>query len=522
MVGEYAFFRRSFRAVATLGVAGPPLTLYALEAFFVLILVIGILSAVATGSTIFFRVAENRLLLAAPVPVRAIFALRSVETFALTSWAFVVLAAPALIALGVDYERAPGFYALSALLLFGFLLLTGALGTLLTMTFGRLLGHFRSRLYIVGLTVALLAVAGVLVGRSVVPTRADFNTMFEPGLLNGTTIALHFVEDKFTGWPSHPFATAVFGLATGQGSQPGRALLTSLLLPLAAAAVGYPLAAALFRRVIWSASEGVLLARPEGVAARAGGRSRFPVLLRGPVGALLEKELITLARSPQELGRGGFFAFLLALYTLLFLRIPVPERAGTEDVTARLVAFSLLATGYFLTTVALRFVFPALSLEGRTAWILFASPVRLVPLFWARLGFYGLVGFLGLGAIALVGGLRLGLSPLGFVLLALLLAVSSFTIMTVALALGVCWPDFRGRSAESLATSAGGLLTTAVCLGYVGLNGWLGYRLVLALLTGAPSVLIARPVAAAVGLSLAVVVGPLWLARRRHAALDVR
>jgi hypothetical protein len=43
----------------------------------------------------------------------------------------------------------------------------------------------------------------------------------------------------------------------------------------------------------------------------------------------------------------------------------------------------------------------------------------------------------------------------------------------------------------------------------VGLNGWLGYRLVLALLTGAPSVLIARPVAAAVGLSLAVVVGPL-------------
>ncbi len=521
MVGEYVFFLRSFRAVATMGVAGPPLTLYALEAFFVLVLVIGILSAVVTGSTIFFRRTENRLLLTTPVPLRAIFLLRSLETFGLTSWAFVVLATPALVALGVHYQRAAGFYVVTALLLGGFLVLTGALGTLLTMTFGRLLGHFRSRLGIVGLTVTLLAAGGVLVGRAVVPTRADFNTMFEPGLLNGTTIALHFVEDKFAGWPSHPFAAAVFGLATGQGSQPDRALLLSLLLPVAAAVVGYGAGGALFRSLIWSAAEGVLLARPEGAAAPPAGWRRFPILLRGPVGALLEKEVVTLARSPEELGRGGFFAFLLALYTLLFLRVPVPDVAGTEDVTARLVAFSLLATGYFLTTVALRFVFPALSLEGRTAWILFVSPIRLVTLFWARLALYSLAGFLGLGAIALAGGIRLGLSPLGVALVAALLALLSLTIMTVALALGVCWPDFRGRSAESLATSAGGLLTTAVCLGYVAVCGWLGYRLVLALLTGAPPGHVAWPLVAAVALSLAVAAGPLWLAGR-HARVDVR
>jgi ABC-2 type transport system permease protein len=522
MAGEYVFFLRSFRAVATMGVAGPPLTLYALEAFFVLILLIGILSAVVTGSTIFFRLTENRLLLTTPVPLRAIFLLRSLETFGLTSWAFVVLATPALVALGVHSQRAAGFYVVTALLLGGFLVLTGALGTLLTMTFGRFLGHFRSRLGIVGLTVTLLAGGGVLVGRAVVPTRADFNIMFEPGLLNGTTIALHFVEDKFAGWPSHPFAAAVFGLATGQGSQPDRALLLSLLLPVAAAVVGYGAGGALFRGLIWSAAEGVLLARPEGAAAPPAGWRTFPLLLRGPVGALLEKELVTLARSPQELGRGGFFAFLLALYMLLFLRVPVPDVAGTEDVTARLVAFSLLATGYFLTTVALRFVFPALSLEGRTAWILFVSPIRLVALFWARLGLYSLAGFLGLGAITLAGGVRLGLSPLGVGLVAALLALLSLTIMTVALALGVCWPDFRGRSAESLATSAGGLLTTAVCLAYVAVCGWLGYRLVLALLTAGPPGHVAWPLVAAVVVSLAVAGGPLGLAARRRARFEVR
>jgi ABC-2 type transport system permease protein len=522
MAGEFVFFTRSFRAVAGLGVAGPPLTLYALEAFFVLILVIGILSAVVTGSTIFFRVAENRLFLATPVPLQALFALRGLETFVLTSWAFVVLAAPALAALGVTYNRAAGFYLSGALLLLGFLVLTGAIGTLLTMAFGTLLGHFRSRLGIVGLTVGLLAVAGVLVGRAVVPSRADFNTMFEPGLLNGTTIALHFVEDKFAGWPSHAFAASVFGLATAQGSHPGRALATSLVLPLAAAAAAWWAGGALFRRVIWRASEGVLLARPEGVAAPPRGWPAFPVLLRGPVGALLEKELLTVARSPQELGRGGFFAFLLVVYTLLLLGVPVPDRAGTEDVTAQLVALSLVATGYFLTTVALRFVFPALSLEGRSAWILFASPVPLVPLFWARLVLYSALGFLGLGVIALAGGVRLGLSAAGLACLTALLALMCVTIMAVALALGVCWPDFRGRSAETLATSAGGLLTSGLCLGYVAVCGWLGYRLVLALLTGAPAAHVAGPLAASALVSAAVAAGPLWLARRRRAGVEVR
>jgi ABC-2 type transport system permease protein len=506
-----------------MGVAAPPLTLYALEAFFVLILVLGVLSAVVTGSSLFFRLTENRLLLATPVPLRALFVLRGLETVGLTSWAFVILAAPALLALGLHHARAAGFYAVSALLLLGFLVFTGALGILLTMVFGAALGHFRSRLSIVGLTVGLLAVTGLLVGRSVVPTRADFNTMFEPGLLNGTTIALHFVEEKFARWPSHPFAAAVFGLATGQGSEPGRALLLSGLLPVAAALAALGIGGALFRRVVWHAAEGVLLARPEGPAARApAGWPRFPVVLRGPVGALAEKELVTLARSPQEIGRAAFFAFLLALYTLLFLRVPVPDVAGTEELTARLVAFSVLATGYFLTTVALRFVFPALSLEGPAAWILFASPVPLVPLFWTRLGLYGVAGFLGFGSIALAGSVRLGLPGIGVAAVALLLGLLSATIMAVALGLGACWPDFRGRSAEALATSAGGLLTTAVCLAYVGACGWLAYRLVLALLTGAPPATLAWPLAAAVGLSFAVAAGPLWLAHRRRATLEMR
>jgi hypothetical protein len=85
MSAEFLVLRRSFRAVAIMGVAVPPLTLYALEAFFVPILVLGVLSAVVTGSNVFFRLTENRLLLETPVPLRALFVLRGLETVGLTS-----------------------------------------------------------------------------------------------------------------------------------------------------------------------------------------------------------------------------------------------------------------------------------------------------------------------------------------------------------------------------------------------------------------------------------------------------
>jgi len=521
MIAEYRFLTRSFQAIAALGVAAPPLTLFVLEAFFVLVLVIGVLSAVATGSVVFFRLSENRLLLSAPVPLRALFVLRSLETFGLTSWAFVLLAAPALLALGVSYDRAGGFYLVGAALLLGFLVFTAGLGTLLTMGFGTLLGHFRSRLGIVGLTVALLVVAGLFVGRSVVPNRADFAVMFEPGMLNGTTVAMHFVEERFARWPSHVFAAALFGLATVQGSHPRRAFAGSVALPIVALAVTYWGGGALFRRLVRGAAEGVLAARPDGQTPPARGRRTFPILLRGPIGTLLERELVTLARSPEELGRGAFVAFLLLLYTVLFLRVPPPDVAGTEDVLARLIALSVLAAGYFLTTLALRFVFPAVSLEGRAVWILLASPVRLRALLWAKLGLYSAAGFVGLGGIALVGGLRLGLSGAGLGLVGVLLALMSVTIMTVALALGVCRPDFRGRPADMLATSGGGLLTTGISLGYVALCGWAGYWLVLDHLTGAPAGRVAIPLLASWGLSLVVVAGPLAAARRRLAVFEV-
>ena len=522
MVAEYAFLRRGFDAIAEQGVAGPPLLLYALEAFFALVLVIGILSAVVTGSAVFFRLAENRLLLVTPLAPGTIFALRSVETAVLTAWAFVLMAAPALLALGVSARRAPGFYAAGGLLLVSFLVTGVGLGITLTMALGVALGRVRSRVGIVGLAVLILGAAGLLLARTVVPSRADLAVMFEPGLLNGTTVAIHVVEDKFAGWPSHAFAAALFGLAGGRTSRPAGTLAATAAWPGLALLALVGLAAPVYRRLAGRAAEGFLLARAAGLAGEptaVAGRA-FPRRLRGAVGALIEKEAVTLLRSPDELARAGFLGFLLLLYTALFLGVPVPARSGTEEQVARVAAFALVAAGYLLTTLGLRFAYPALSGEGQAVWILLASPVRLGTVLVAKASLYSLAASLGLGVVTLVGGWRLGLPGTGLVGLASLVVLMGVTVVTVALALGAVWPDFRGRPADALATSGGGLLTVAIALAYVGATGALGFRLTLAALTGAPPSRVAVLLGLGVAGALVAALGPVVAARRRLRALE--
>src|SRR5439155_1308525 len=88
-----------------------------------------------------------------------------------------------------------------------------------------------------------------------------------PGMLNGTSIAIHFIEDKFARWPSHAFAAALFGLAGGRGSHPARALLWSAAWPALTLAILAGVGVPLYARLAGRAVEGLLLARPVSLGA---------------------------------------------------------------------------------------------------------------------------------------------------------------------------------------------------------------------------------------------------------------
>jgi ABC-2 type transport system permease protein len=517
MSGEYLAFRQGLAEVLNIGPPSAALTLYILEAFLALVLVISVVSFVATGLWTFYRASDTAFLLSKPMPLAQIFWLRAAETFLLTSWAFLLLGVPAFLALGAAHDGGAAFLLWALAILALFMVLAGALGTLLTALAGAALRRYRARMAIALATIILAGAFALLVGRHVVPSPADFYLIFEPGIPNGKPASLKFIEHRFWLWPSHPLAVSLFAgvrvTTAGSDVLAAAAWVLPALMLVAAGVIGQRLFAATLPIV----AEGPGIAARRGIRGTGAGTT-FPRFLRGPVGAVVERDLLTLGRSPQELGRASFIVFLLALYTAILLVAPIAEALEQPEVVARLFFLDLTAVGYFVTAFAIRFVFPSLSLEGRGAWILFAVPLPLGRLFLGRFLAYSAILGLAVGPIALGGALRLVTSPALLGVFGLLLALLIVTTVTVSLAFGILWPNFREPNAERLATNGGGLATILVCLGYVAAVGWLGGQCVRSFLTGGS---ILAFLAVAVVLSAAIVAGATAAARRRFSTLEI-
>ncbi len=110
MLGEYLVFRRGLDELIALRLAGAALSLYFLEGVLVLVLIVSLVSYVASGLCIYYRAGDTRLLLASPLSLGGLYCLRAIETFFLTSWALAVVGLPALLALGRAHGRPAEFY----------------------------------------------------------------------------------------------------------------------------------------------------------------------------------------------------------------------------------------------------------------------------------------------------------------------------------------------------------------------------------------------------------------------------
>ncbi|MBI4635398.1 MAG: hypothetical protein HY727_03520 [Candidatus Rokubacteria bacterium] len=515
MAAEYVAFRHGLLALAELQTAGAALTLYLLESFMVLVLFISLVSFVASGLWIFYRASDTRLLLTAPLPLGGLYVLRSVETFALTSWAMAVLGLPALLALGTAFGRPLDFYLAALGLGALFAGLAGGAGALLTTVAGAVFRRAPTRLAIGAVVAALALGFTLLVGKNVVPSTDDFLAIFEPGIPNGKPGSIKFIEGKFRLWPTHPFATTLYSLATGDvaGSTATRAALW--LAPLAALLAAGTLGRSLYRGTLPAIAEGFVLAAGAGTRAREHGRG-FPRRLSGPIGALVERELLAILRSPHELGRAGFLGLLLLLYTSFIFLAPLGEVGTRPEAVARLLLFNVLACGYFVTAFGLRFAFPSMSLEGRGAWVLFSSPVRVFRLVLAKAFLYGALLLVAVVPIAMAGILRLVDDPIVVAASLSLLLMLVVTTATLLLSFGAAWPDFREGNPEALSTSGSGLAGTVVCLVYVALIGWTARNLVLAASAGS----VVGWTAAAAVVSAALVVAALTLVSRRLGTLE--
>jgi ABC-2 type transport system permease protein len=171
-------------------------------------------------------------------------------------------------------------------------------------------------------------------------------------------------------------------------------------------------------------------------------------------------------------------AVLVVVYLFNIKTLPLHRGEAVGFFYITLVSFlNLGLAGFVLAAIAARFIFPAVSLEGRHMWLLRSSPLDLRALLWSKY-WVGTIPLLAL-ALLLTGltNVLLEVRPFMMVLGLVTIVALTFAIGALALGFGALFPQFETENAAQIPTSFGGLvymMATIALLGVVIFFLWQG------------------------------------------------
>jgi ABC-2 type transport system permease protein len=188
--------------------------------------------------------------------------------------------------------------------------------------------------------------------------------------------------------------------------------------------------------------------------------------MRHPFRASLAKDLWLVIRDPMQWSQAVVFFGLLGAY---FANIHRVTRINLEPTwRIGIASLHLACTLLVFGSLAVRFLFPQMSLEGRSLWLLRIAPGGIRHLMLAKLALYGTIavfiieGLLGLSAsrLGIPFAIRWWLSGVG--------VLAALTIVGLTVGLGAWWIDPSAQDAARVVSSSRGALVLVLMLGYVG------------------------------------------------------
>jgi ABC-2 type transport system permease protein len=206
--------------------------------------------------------------------------------------------------------------------------------------------------------------------------------------------------------------------------------------------------------------------------AKAGAFAGFGRTVLRPFGVLrrelLLKELRLFFRDSTQWSQLILLGVLVVVYVFNIKFLPLTGEGVTFFLRNIVPFLNLVLAGFVLASIAARFLFPGVSLEGRTLWLLRSSPMEMRALLWAKfwVGTAPLL-LLAVGIVAVTDWL-LQVTPFMF-----FVSVGTITLMTFALAglaigFGTLFPQFETENAAQIPTSFGGLLYMMTAVGVIG------------------------------------------------------
>jgi ABC-2 type transport system permease protein len=424
-------------------------------------------SGIVTALSTFFLSEDLRLLMTAPVAARRLFYARFARTVVQASWMVVIFLAPVLVGVGMARCARPMFYVSAAFTTIPFVMIPVAVGT--------------------GCTLLLV---------NVFPARRARDLLMLMGLLfaGSLVILLRVVRpERLLRVESLPDVTGFFGTLQSP--------VTPLLPSFWAGELLYANLRGSFDWVhvaaLWTTALGLtLLLRMADERWHFAGYSRSQEApkarfthfrsLDAIAGALpistarrqlLIKDLKIFLRDVSQWSQLLLLLALVLVYLYNFSVLDLQRIPYMSGFLKNLYALlNLGMAGFVMATVAVRFVFPAVSAEGAAFWIIRKSPVSLRDFLWSKF-WTGLFPILALSEVLTIAANEfLGVDRFLEVVAAAAIVFLSFALVGLATGLGARYPRFGADNPSQVAGSYGGvafmIVAVMLILVTIALVGW--------------------------------------------------
>ncbi len=403
---------------------------------------------------------ETRFMVAAPLSRGSIYLYKLTETIAFSSWAFLFLATPLVVAYGL-FSGSPLTYYLLSPLSIGFLILlpaaAGSIGALLIARFT----PSRKGLILVLLLVVGLAILGTGVWMlfSMSPPEGQFDQEWLSGVLSNLQFARHPLL------PSRWAAESM--ILFGRGNVTGGLFYSGILLANGLMGImgGYYVCELLL-------TDAWMKTRDHGGGReRKGGRflNSFSRYVTWPfpdeISLYMRKDLLSFLRDPAQWSQMLIFFGLLGVY---FFNLRSLNYHVREEWWRLIISFlNLGATGLTLASFTSRFIYPQFSLEGRRFWVVGMAPIPRRTLVVAKFVFSTV--FTAVISIPLI---LLSVYMLNLRGVYMLLKIGSVFAMCLGLSglavgIGAMYPDMTRDDPSKIVSGFGGTLNLVMSLLFV-------------------------------------------------------
>ncbi len=397
-------------------------------------------------STVYFSNDLN-FLVSMPLSIKNIFVYKFIKTTFFSSWMVLLVFLPFLFAYGRIKFTGFGFYASVLLLLIPFFLIASSIGTLISTVFMRLFPSQKMRDIFIILGVVAVGVA-YLFARFIQPE--DF---LKADKLEEVVQYISVVQMPTAKYlPSWWLTSAIFLYVSKQW---GSFFIFSSFL-IVVSVITIIIVVYISDKLYYESLASSRESTGYKIIAKLNIKSRG-------IFSVFVKDIKIFFRDTGQWSQLLLLLALVIVYLFNIYKLPL----DTFFLKSLISFLNIGLAGFVLAAVSLRFIYPLVSLEGKSFWLIKAAPFTVKKFLWEKF-------FIAIIPLIFFGCLLIGVSNymlevekfLSFLSFATIIFIS-ITLTGMAVGFGALFPKFKVENISQIESSVGGMIYMIFSLFYV-------------------------------------------------------